>query len=88
MIAAEFIENLLERKILAAQNVTLAAFAFLQRRQMTLCTFSYIDQIQAGIHIGGKLFLQEIDHNPSCRRGLDIAFAHRSCRIHHDDIHS
>ena len=84
----EFVQNLLQRKILTAQNVALAAFSLLQCRHMASSAFGYVHQIQARVHIGRKFLLQKIDHNSSRRRGLDVALAYRSRRIYHDHIHS
>src|SRR2546426_4666493 len=84
----QLIENLFQRQVLPAEDVALAASAFLQRGHMSAGTLGYIYQIQTGIHVCRKLLFQEVHNDATRRGGLDVLLADGSRGIHHDHIHS
>ena len=48
--------------------------------------FAYVHQVQAGIHVGGKFAVQEIDNDSTRRSGLDVLLAHRRRGIEKNHI--
>src|SRR5580658_155858 len=62
---SQLVQNLLQRQVLAAQNVALAALAFFQRCHVSARAFPNIDQVQSRLHICGKLPLQKVHDDPS-----------------------
>src|SRR5262249_2582685 len=62
----QLVQNLLQRQVLAAQHVTFPGSSLLQRQHMTARTLGSVHQVQARVHVRGKLLLQEI-HNDAAR---------------------
>src|SRR5438552_1994177 len=69
----QLVENLLQREILATQNVTLARAPFVERRNMPASAFGDIHEVEAGVDIGREFLLQEIDDDASGWGRLDVA---------------
>ena len=55
---------------------------------MAIGAFTHIDQVQAGIDVGGKLAPKKVHHDPPRRRWLDVSLPHRSCGVHHHHLHA
>src|SRR5262249_17876444 len=60
--------------------------SLLQRGDMPARAQRRINQVQSRIHISWKPFLQEVHHDSSGRRRLDIHFSNRCRRIHYHHI--
>src|ERR1700722_9257813 len=86
--AGQFVENLLKRKIFAAQNVTLAGLTFFQRSKMSARTHFHVYQIQSSLDIGGEFALEKVDDDAAGGCGFYILFANWCGRVHYHDVHT
>src|SRR5208283_3847554 len=84
---AQLIQNLLQRQVLAAEDVTFAAPAFFEPRDVSEGAFANVYQIQSRLHVGREFALQKIDDDPSRRSWLHIQLAYRRRRIHGNNSH-
>jgi hypothetical protein len=82
----EAVEDLFEREVLATEDVALAGSAALQRHQVHPRNLFHIDEVQTGVHIRGKVLVQEVDDDASGRRGLGVERADGCGRIQDDDL--
>src|SRR5208282_5278929 len=64
---AQPVQNLLQRKILAAQNIALARSSLFERLHMTAGALGRIHQVQTRFHVRREFSLQEIHHDPPGR---------------------
>src|SRR5271170_4876317 len=75
----QLIQYLLQREILAAQDISLAKSSHRQSVGLGACDFANIHQVEPRIDIRGKLAVEKVDDDSSGRRGLQVIRAHR-CR--------
>ncbi len=72
------VEDLLEGKIFTAENVAAARLAGGERGDVGAGNFSDIDEVEAGVDVGRKLAVEEIDEDAAGGCGLCIIWADRS----------
>src|SRR5262249_5613621 len=77
----QLIEDLFQREVLPAEDVTFATAGFFVRGNMAARAFSGINEIEPSINVSGKFLLQETHYDAAGGRRLDVALANGSCGI-------
>jgi len=80
----QHVKNLLQRKVLTAENVSLARLGLFHRQQVPARDLFHVCQIKAGIHVSRKIAVEKIHDNPSSRSGFDVALADRRCWVYYN----
>ena len=80
------VENLFQREILSAENVSFAGCSAIERDHMHPRYLSHVDEVQPGIDVGGKFFVEKIDDDPAGWRRLGVAWANRCRGIQNHDV--
>ncbi len=66
------IEDLFEREIFAAKDVALTRDAAIERDQMHAGDFGDVDKVKAGIDVGRKFFIEEVDDDAASGCGFGV----------------
>ncbi len=72
------IEYLFEREVFAAEDVAFARSAAIKRDHVHAGDLGDIDKVEAGIDVGRKFLVQEVDDDATGRRGLRVTRTDRS----------
>jgi len=80
------VEDLLEREVFSTEDVAVAGLAFGERGDVSAGDFGDIDEVEAGIHIGRKLAVEEVDEDAAGGGGLGIVGADGSRGVEDDDL--
>ena len=81
----ERVEDLLQAHVAVAQDVALARPSLLGGREMARRDVAHVDQVQPGVDVGRHPAIEKVDDHLAGRRGLDVALADRSRRVHDHD---
>ena len=80
------VEDLLEGEVFAAEDVAAAGRAFGERGDVGARDFGDIDEIEAGVDVGGKFAVEEVDEDAAGGRGLAVVGADGGGGVEDDDL--
>ena len=84
----QLLEELAHRQIGVAEDVPLAAFAAIERQQLSFGDVVDVDHVHARIDVRRQASLEKIADHRAGRGRLDVADAHRKRRIHDHGVQS
>ena len=64
----------------------MAGIALGERGDVGACDFGHIDEIQTGVHVGGKLAVEEVDEDAAGGRGLQVVGPDGGGGVEDDDL--
>ena len=80
------VEDLLEGEVFAAEDVAAAGSALGERENVGAGDFGDIDEVQAGVDVGGKFAVEEVDEDAAGGRGLAVVGADGGGGVENDDL--